>query len=480
MDDTVNRLNVYPAPDRTEPKSTRATKSVAKIRIKNDSTTDFVAKSSRPVRKLIKSYLFNRQSAKEIFHADPLQTLDDLCKLGTVTHNKVCLIALKLSPKNEMEMDHVFLSRLHSLFIRADMKDELFRRLALRIMMRDVHYDIWVMVFQGLHRYLDGNDFLMILTQAIVLERFDIFKDIIQRPEMIIDMPIRVDLISRAYYAERHKFCAELIKDLSETDLTIIRSQIPDIDIVLKGDGGTMQMRETMISARNVIDLKTAYSIHKSLGSHDIDPDLAYEIFVNSLEFNDLNFARQVYNDNNKYIYDRLYELYVNLIMGIDQPRLNSLLKLDFEILRITTIFDFKDNSSLSTLQIRSLHKGVIDTAIDRGLIDRAWLLKFYRFYHRAIDRSCPEKLVILSEYINIPNETRILREQARIDRSKLSVEIYNGLVLYSILKSANPVTEDLVLYYINTRAIDVGIYDGLLLRTAVKMNRSNILHILT
>jgi hypothetical protein len=462
MDDVPDNIYQYTGLYQGRPKSIRSTKTAKKPQ-------------SKLVGNLVKAYLSASNRDDELIYADPLKTLDDLCRQGMTTYNKICLLALKLSKYES------YLNRLRTLFDRSDMTVLRFRRMVFRMLL-DLDYSIWAVVFQNFQSHLGGDEYLLALTQTIVHDRFDIFMDL--NPKTIIDVSVRTDLISRAYYAGRHKFCAELIKDLSESDLIIIRSQIPDIDIVMDSDSGTMVDIEASIrSSRTALDLQTVYTIHQSLGSRDIDSDLAYEIFVNSLEFNDLTFTRQVYDKHSKYINPKLYELYVNLIYSNDQIRLPNLLKQEFEVLRLTTIFDFKEGGTLTNLQSASFHKTVIDTSIDRGIIDRTWLLKMYRFYHQAIGSSLldsPEKLVVLSEYLNIPMESRILRAVSRAKRSDLSIKTYNGLVLYHILRSAEQVGEELILYFINTHKINVRIYNGLLLRTAVKMNRSDILHLLS
>lgn len=344
------------------------------------------------------------------------------------------------------------------------------------------------LVYTALTDHFTYENYETLLTRAIVTDRLDIFEMAFHSPPRSINIRNKTDmissLISRAYYANKHDFCSVLIKGLTATELAIIRRQIPDLTDSI--DSSNVSSRRTLQNdlnkARTFIDLQTAYVIHQSLGSDSIDDNSAYDVFCRALEFDNLRFLQELLKSHN--IEHRLPDLYISLQISGDTYRLSNLLKLNIKSLQVTEIFDFKDSTALTPLQVASIDLTVLQHWIDRGHIDQNWALKLYRYYYDVISKSYSAKIVVLTVYVDVELENIIIRTEKRIGSTHLasitSQSMRNSMVLYRIIRAERCIDSHLVLYFINTREIDIGAYDRLLFRTAVQKGHSHILDMLS
>ena len=451
---------------------------------------DPIQVTSLPFR-IIKTLLLIPENRARIKVDDCICSLEILCNDKITNYNRIAIFALTIAVKHQTMLTNESIVHLKRIINDSNLYDVHHRREVLSKIIGlnfSLYQDIIVEVNERYYLTVDELD--VVLTQAMIKNRLDIFTDILERFKDDIDIDMRSQLINRAFYANKSSYCTKLIAGLCESELCIIRSQVPDLDILHKPSEIDMaNISKDIEHASSSFDLQTAYTIHKSLGSIDFDSDLAIDLFTASLKFDDLQFSRLIFESHTKIINPRLTDMYIVFSREQDAVRLTNLLRLNIECLRLTYILDLKNGSSLTDLQIESINRISIDYAIDRNQIDQNWLLKMYRFYYLAIDLQCAWKITILANYINVNMENGILKIENTINH-EISFEIRNSLILYNIMSNlnhdsaknsdSNEMIENFMIYFLNTRKVNVMIYDQILLRTAIQLGFVSIVNLLS
>lgn len=496
MDDTPHRVtdSRYISPSRARRIATKYTDSsriyrtVTPVPPSNNADTHTPSsshkhRSSESLGSKVRTYLFDST-------IDPIhyrETQINLSQMSDSDCNRVFLYAMQLlidSNKFSNETYERFNRLITSMYFNSGSLN-INKIIAL---CTKLNYRYYQLVYTALTDHFTYENYETLLTRAIVTDRLDIFETTFRSPPASINIRNKTDmissLISRAYYANKHDFCSVLIKGLTATELAIIRRQIPDLTDAIESSSSSSSrtLQNDLNKARTFVDLQTAYVIHQSLGSDSIDDNAAYDVFCRALEFDNLHFLKELLKSHN--IVHRLSDLYVSLQISGDTYRLSNLLKLNIKSLRITEIFDFKDSSVLTPLQVASIDLTVLKHWIDQGYTDQNWVLKLYRYYYDVISKYYPAKMVVLTVYVDVELENLIIRTEKRIGSKRLasiaSQSMRNSMVLYRIIRTERCIDSHLVLYYINTREIDLGAYDRLLFRTAVQKGHSHILDMLS